>query len=282
MGKTSFQRGHKVESSGIQWAEPSTGPLYRIVPRIEADVSGDCGEPRHVYFRCGNCERLVKITVGCGKRFETFCPSCAKRWRNRTFRKYWAAVVIMKAPKLMTLTLKKHTGDDAARLLGLWELRKAAFKEIRRRGYSIRSWVAVIEPPNHIHLIVDSEFIPQRELSQIWHTVTGDSFIVDIRKVNVGRSPKAVAVYITKYLSKASKWEGINLDRLEGFHLIGSNGLPPRTPPRAICVCDVRALVKIDEYDYDAELNSLELISPMQEENRFGIWINSKRRKDFE
>jgi len=183
----------------------------------------------------------------------------------------------MKHPKLMTLTLKKVVGNVEDRLLGLWELRKAAFKEIRRRGYLLNSWVAVIEPPNHIHLVIDSEFIPQRELSQIWRTVTGDSFIVDIRKVNMGRNPKPVASYLTKYLSKASKWDGINLDRLEGFHLIGSMGLPPRTPPRPVCVCGIRHLLKLGDYDYIAESDLLENLEPMKEEMKFGIWSKDEK-----
>lgn len=156
-------------------------------------------------------------------------------------------------------------------------LRKAAFKEIRRRGYKIASWVAVIEPPNHIHLVINSEFIPQRELSNIWKTVTGDSFIVDIRKVNMGRNPKAVAAYITKYLAKASQWSGINLDRLEGFHLIGSMGLPPKPNGTGICVCGIKDLMKISDLDYESESNSQEEWSNSKLEMMFGIWIKDEK-----
>jgi hypothetical protein len=59
----------------------------------------------------------------------------------------------------------------------------------------------VIEPPNHVHALWDSDFIPQSGLSEIWATVTGDSFIVDIRPVSRYKKG-AVARYLTKYLTK--------------------------------------------------------------------------------
>lgn len=161
------------------------------------------------------------------------------------------------------------------RLMMLWKFKTAAFKEIKRRGYIIRSWLGVIEPPNHIHLVIDSDFIPVHEISDIWKTKTGDSYIVDIRKINAKKDPRQAAAYITKYLSKASAWVGINLDRLEGFHLIGSRGCPKFTP-KCICVCGVRGLMKMTTYDWFAEYDSLEWWSNSALENKFGIWLKSK------
>jgi len=217
----------------------------------DVDLAEGCNSPRLIYFECKECKRLVKVSIGCGKRFESFCPSCAARWRRRTFAKYYKGVLSMKTPKFLTLTLKKTGGRIEKRLLELWSMKKYLFKQLKRRGYSIPSWCGVIEPPNHIHLVVDCQYIPQRVISELWMEITGDSFIIDIRKVNAN-DLRQVAAYITKYLTKASNWEGVNLDLLKGFHLIGSWRLPPRAPPQAICICGVRNLQKLPEDGYYA------------------------------
>jgi hypothetical protein len=51
----------------------------------------------------------------------------------------------------------------------------------------------------HYHLLLQGSFIPKVELSNTWHTITGDSKIVDIRMANDRRQ---VANHITKYASK--------------------------------------------------------------------------------
>lgn len=211
----------------------------------DCDLAEGCTNPREVYFLCRHCGRPTKVVIGCGKRFESFCPACAARWRRRTFTRYYRGVCAMHLPKFLTLTLRKDGGRMEARLKGLWEAKKYLFKKLKRLGYSIPSWCGVIEPPNHIHLVIDTRYIPQSLISELWEGITGDSYIVDIRKVNSG-DLRQVAAYITKYLTKASNWEGINLDKLAGFHLIGSWNLPPGPPKQSLCICGVRALYRVD------------------------------------
>jgi hypothetical protein len=112
-------------------------------------------------------------------------------------------------------------------------------------------------------MVMDSAFIPQWEISEIWHKKTGDSYIVDIRKVNVQRDPRNAIRYLTKYLGKASAWTGINLDLLEGFHLIGSHGCPPFTTG-AVCDCRVKDLHRLMLEDYYAILDALPLVISSQ------------------
>lgn len=169
-----------------------------------------------------------------------------------------------KNPKFLTLTqLKKGNKEHGYygtvdRLKRIWECRKALFKEVRRRGYRISSWCGVCEPPNHVHLVIDSpDFIPWRELSTIWKTITGDSFIVDIKEVKKDR--QRLAGYLAKYLSKASAYTGfissedfdnqehfegwkpkpvsvrINLEQLKGFHLKASDNLDLDPPKQLTC-----------------------------------------------
>ena len=51
----------------------------------------------------------------------------------------------------------------------------------------------------HLHIIADAKFIEQGWLAKAWHSITKDSFIVDIRRVN---NPEEVQRYVTKYASK--------------------------------------------------------------------------------
>jgi REP element-mobilizing transposase RayT len=232
---------------------------------VDVDLSGECKHSRSFYFQCGHCGRLVKLKAGCGKRFDSFCEPCARKWRYKTKKKYFAAITSMRAPKFVTLTLKKDERVPAEeRMTMLWEYRRALIRELRRRGYRVGAWCAVIEPPNHIHMVMDSDFVPQHTISEIWHAKTHDSYIVDIRKVNVQRDPRNTIKYLTKYLGKASAWDGINLDLLEGFHLIGSHGCSKVTTV-AICLCGVKDLHKIMIEDYYAIIDSVSVWKPPED-----------------
>ncbi len=51
----------------------------------------------------------------------------------------------------------------------------------------------------HLHLILAADSITHLSLSKAWHQVTGDSFIVDVQRVE---GPKGAARYVTKYATK--------------------------------------------------------------------------------
>jgi hypothetical protein len=51
----------------------------------------------------------------------------------------------------------------------------------------------------HFHIIANATFIPQGDLSRAWFSLTGDSYIVDIRREH---RPDAVRSYVAKYASK--------------------------------------------------------------------------------
>ena len=59
----------------------------------------------------------------------------------------------------------------------------------------------------HLHVISEGKFLGKEDLSQAWKEATGDSFIVDIRKLD---DAKAAAYYVAKYVTKgtnAQVWE---------------------------------------------------------------------------
>jgi hypothetical protein len=52
----------------------------------------------------------------------------------------------------------------------------------------------------HAHIVAESKYLPQHELSAEWLAVTGDSPVVDVRMIN---NVEAAASYVAKYGSKA-------------------------------------------------------------------------------
>jgi len=68
----------------------------------------------------------------------------------------------------------------------------ASFLEIKRAKTS-SSWNA------HLHVIAEGTYLPYQALSNLWHQITGDSYVVDIRII---KSESKAANYVTKYASK--------------------------------------------------------------------------------
>ena len=51
----------------------------------------------------------------------------------------------------------------------------------------------------HLHILAEAKFMDQAELSRDWYAATGDSYIVDVRRV---KDLEHVGNYVTKYASK--------------------------------------------------------------------------------
>jgi len=163
-------------------------------------VGQKCVNPREVLYICA-CGHVMYRVVPCNSRRIDVCEYCARKWYKKMRKKIKEGILKMDRPKLVTLTLKKDVRlrERYKDLFGMFQMCR---RYLKRRGYKIRRFVAVKEEPNHIHAVMDCDYIPQHELSEIWRMVTGDSFIVDIRKVEKHRHKGAVN-YLCKYLLKA-------------------------------------------------------------------------------
>lgn len=229
----------------------------------ELDVSGGCNDTKYLYLQEKETGRPVRLTLGCGKRYDCYCPHCANRWRKRNRARYRKMIKNMNNLKFLTLTLKYDNlnMDYSERITKLWEYRKRLFRKLRegvtyidkhgnevQEKYFIGTWMATIELPNHMHIIMDSDYLPHRIVQAEWERITEDSFIVDIRPVKEDvRDTRALAVwYITKYLTKLSEIPYETTLLLKGFHLVGSH-----TMDRAGGQPE-RKYKKIDRYQYIA------------------------------
>jgi len=147
------------------------------------------------------------------------CPICSKRRAAAVFFKTSEAIRHMNSPRLFTLTLKHR--DESLRSQCI-RLRKC-FAELRRskvwkkyvdggiycmeitRNVNMKQW----HP--HLHIVADGRYFPHSELKKGWLTVTGDSDIVHMRKIN---DAKSAATYLSKYITKTLNPENINDDVL--------------------------------------------------------------------
>lgn len=211
------------------------------------DKARECQHPKDYYFVCPETEQTYGMIVACHSRFRCQCPDCSKRWKRKVMKKFYWGIAAMKKPKFLTLTLTKRR-SDGIKLDEIWEMRKALFKKLRKRGYRIDSWLGVVEMPNHVHIVLDGDYIPQDLISKTWHTITGDSYIVDIRRV---RKEGRVISYLSKYLGK-SLGTSEDMERLRGFHVVQSYNLPPLDVQLCTCpICgQVHAFVMISEEQF--------------------------------
>lgn len=211
---------------------------------LAIDHSGGCEHGKEYFFVCEKEGRPISVTFGCNKRYATICPVCSQKWASAKARWIYDAILDMNAPKFITLTLFKRL-DKYENLNRLWDCRNALFKALRRKGFRIKSWVGVVELPNHVHIVADTTYIPQRTISELWKTITGDSFIIDIRAV---RSKKGSARYLSKYLSKSLAYD-LDPERFKGFHVVQSWGVARRPKNALVCPCCGSPLISInDEY----------------------------------
>jgi hypothetical protein len=190
----------------------------------------------------------------CNKRFEVLCPDCSAHWRQAVVTKFKLGIANMKTPKFVTLTLKKKVNLNVREI---WKIRNYLFRILRRRGYRIDGWLGICEWPNHIHLVIDCDYVPQAELSEAWLVASDDSYIVDIRAVKDGRGQRMAINYLAKYLGKSQGWDGENLSNLKGFHLQNNHGLLLDKPlHKCPCPCGIGPLrvVSDDEFYHSLDL----------------------------
>jgi len=204
------------------------------------------------------------------------CPDCLKRLGRkvwdirardmdaiRTGRPGWSW-------KMLTLTIRTE-GDGwdkvtlKERIKRIWINARKLFKEFYLT-LSQSGLVGVTEVGStgnvHIHAIVWGPYVSQSILSQRWLDLTGDSKIVDVRKVK--GSIKGALAYVGKYLSKVPGFSdaahfGLYLQAISGHRRIHTFGVLLRSVDPELssgCVCRECGLqLQLDKVFFDAWRN---------------------------
>lgn len=135
-----------------------------------------------------------------------WCPICRDVSRMIVTSAVESWLREQKYPKMLTFTLE-HTDDElTTQIKKLYD----SFRKIRKRVLLKRAitggiWFFQItfnqqteQWHPHIHCLIAGAFIPHGKLKSLWHKITGDSFIVDIRPVrDIESASSEVARYAT-------------------------------------------------------------------------------------
>lgn len=145
--------------------------------------------------------------VACSKCRDRLCVPCAAA-RGRRVAARVAQLSKNREVRFLTLTLRiNHAplGEQVTRLIScfarlrrrqMWKSTQVggvAFLELKRRPDS-HTW----HP--HIHAIVEGVFLDKADISDAWHQITGDSFVI---KIKLCDSSERAAYYAAKYAGKA-------------------------------------------------------------------------------
>lgn len=165
---------------------------------------------------------------------------CRNRWcvpcstaRSVRIKQNLAAWLQGRPCRFLTFTLKQHDPETLEQMLT--RLRRSLTRLYRRPAWQshVHGWATFIEVKRssrqkawhiHAHILADGSFWPQKELAAEWHTVTGDSMIVDIRAVT---DAKGGAYYAAKYASKPCDTGSLETDAelQEAITTLGSRKL---------------------------------------------------------
>lgn len=155
------------------------------------------------------------------------CPMCGAADRRR-YHKHWESIltgkkqvlkkgvvcsIAMRNPKFLTLTVPSES-----RLLPQVKFLKTTFKLLRRTFFvknHVRGGLAVLETTfnegagwhSHLHVLIDSPFIPVEEITKEWSRLTGAShWSQKIKRVDTAEGLH----YVTEYIGKPPVYRSVN------------------------------------------------------------------------
>ncbi len=186
---------------------------YSRAVEIYAEVDGTFGGKfssrlkecrKHAWFVQHKATKKLRVMSSrCKLRW---CPICRDVSRMITTNAVDEWLQIQKYPKMITVTLKHSDDPLQLQISRLY----ACFQKLKRRAYFQRLisggvWFFQLKLNlktqqwhPHIHCLVAGKFLPHARLKQLWHKITGDSNIVDIRPVkDLESASTEVARYAT-------------------------------------------------------------------------------------
>lgn len=167
----------------------------------------DCGDQAYVLRRIDDPTVVRVAGSACHDRW---CLPCA-RDRARTIAANLIDHTEGLTLRFLTLTLKHSDTPLSDQLQRLGK----AFAGLRRSAAwrkRVQGGAAMIECRYddltrqwhpHLHCVIEGSFFPQPVIRRLWHKITGDSYIVDIR---LARGHAELHRYVSKYVTKP--WTG--------------------------------------------------------------------------
>lgn len=150
---------------------------------------------------------LVRVlSNGCKLRW---CPLCADGTRAFVTRQVLEWLKHQPQPKFLTLTLKHSAAPLGFQVDNLYKFfRQLKKSSLWRKHVTGAIWFFQVKLSSrdscwhpHLHLLLNSSYIPQNRLSSLWKRITQTSCIVDIRAVN---NQQRAAEYVARYCSASA------------------------------------------------------------------------------
>jgi len=163
----------------------------------------NCGAHAHVLQSLDDPDVYRIAGSGCHDRF---CLPCANE-RSRSIALNVIEIIEQRTLRFLTLTIKSDNEPLAVLLDKLHD----SFQKLRRTKLwkkCVNGGVAFLEINwsvdkqrwhPHFHILIEGSYLPYTQLRNLWHAITGDSFVIEIRLV---RDSTHAANYVTKYASK--------------------------------------------------------------------------------
>lgn len=228
------------------------GDSHEHVKKASATVNG-CAN--YLVFNNYYTVEEVKLAKAQTCKKHMLCPFCARRRASKMLEKnlpkFEEASKPHLIPALVTLTVKNgenleerfnHLKNALQTLTGRRRdyLKKGrGFNEFCKIEGAMFSYEVTHNPKTgwhpHVHMVVLlNDYIDVRKLSKLWHEVTGDSYVVDVRKLkakDVGESKGTIVDAMQEVFKYALKFSDLSLERqfeawdtLRGRRLSGSFG----------------------------------------------------------
>ena len=159
---------------------------------------------------CGNCGYTFSYPIPCG---DLTCEERNKRRKRDIIERLTPIIETWIDPHFLTLTVKsRRLSREEIRTLrrNLGKLRhRSVWLSVFGGFYNIE--VGTLDENGicnmHIHVLYDGIDMEQSYLSWVWYQITGDSFIVDIRRC---WSVQGALHYLSKHFCKIGNFEGEN------------------------------------------------------------------------
>lgn len=198
---------------------------YRRAREIYAAVDGSFGGK--FSSRLGACRKYAwfvqssvtqKLRVQSSRCKLRWCPICRDVSRMIVTKAVEQWLRIQKYPKMITLTLLHSDDPLELQVKRIYD----CFRKLRRRAYFQRlitggvwffqlKFNATTEQWHpHIHCLVAGKYLPHSRLKTLWHKITGDSHVVDIRPV---RDLEGCSNEVARYATSPADITAVTLER---------------------------------------------------------------------
>lgn len=229
--ETSFRHSHwKAKREKVYNALERSGVNVNSLVRYR-----ECGSNAVVEW----CEEEKRHRVSCDTCKSRHCEPCqraragkmAANLRDRLEQEADGRY------RFITLTIKHSDTPLAVQIQKLFKwFRKLRgtrlWKDSQRGGASILEvkWIEKTRRWHpHLHVVAEGGFMDQGDLRAAWLTITGDSTIVDIRKLD---SAKDASYYVAKYVTKGTSnevWNDVDasaewITAIKGVRICGTFG----------------------------------------------------------